>query len=141
MGWSLALTMIWLGFASRSIASSDDFKVIVNRDNPTHVVDRSFLRDIYMKKATNWSDGAAARPIDLPTGTPTHERFALAVLSKRPAQLRSYWLQRIFSGTGVPPPEAPSIAAAVAYVRANRGAVAYLPLDANSADTKVIEVR
>jgi hypothetical protein len=52
-----------------------------------------------------------------------------------------YWNQQIFSGKGVPPPEADSTAAAVAYVLANPGAIAYLPADADPGRVKVIEVR
>ena len=62
-------------------------------------------------------------------------------MRKTPAQLKSYWNQQIFSGKGVPPPEADSPAAAVAYVLANPGAIAYVPADTDPGRTRVIGVR
>ena len=57
------------------------------------------------------------------------------------AQLKNYWTQRIFSGTGVPPPQAGSAAAAIAYVLANPGALAYLPADVDPNGAKVVQLR
>jgi ABC-type phosphate transport system substrate-binding protein len=141
IAWCIALVVFWLAFASPSVASYEEFKIVVHRDNPNSVIDRDFLRDIYLRRATHWSDGAAIRPIDLPTGSPSYDRFVRTVLGKSPAQLRSYWLQRIFSGTGVPPTGASSTSAAVDYVLANRGGVAYLPIDADVHGAKVIQIR
>jgi ABC-type phosphate transport system substrate-binding protein len=138
IAFSLALAMIWLGMAKASVASHDDFKVIVNPGNPTAVVERDFLRDAFLKKATNWPDGKAIRPIDLAGKLPAREQFITQVLKKTPSQLRSYWTQRIFTGLGVPPPEADTAQAAIRYVLNNPGAVAYLPASVDAGGTKVI---
>jgi hypothetical protein len=63
------------------------------------------------------------------------------VLRKTPAQLRSYWTQRIFSGTGVPPPEAETPTAALAFVLANPGAVAYVPSTLDTGRARVVKAR
>ena len=63
------------------------------------------------------------------------------MLRKTPAQLKSYWNQQIFSGKGVPPPEADSTADVIAYVLANPGAVGYLPVDVDPGRAKVVEVK
>jgi ABC-type phosphate transport system substrate-binding protein len=124
-----------------SAARTDEYKVIVHPSNPTAALDRRFLRDVYLRKATDWSTGGDIRPIDLASRFPAHERFLQEVLGKTPSQLRSYWNQQIFSGKAVPPPEADSAASAVAYVLANPGAVAYLPADADPAGTKVVRIK
>ena len=121
-------------------AAPDDYKVIVNPENPVGAVDRRFLRDAFLRKASDWNGGAAIRPIDLATRFAVRERFVHDVLNKTPAQLKSYWNQQIFSGKGVPPPEADTAAAVIAYVLANPGAVGYLPLDADAGGAKVIRV-
>ena len=135
---ALALAMCWLGLARASLASQEAFKVIVNPGNPASVVERDFLRDAYLKKATNWPDGSAIRPIDLVGKLPIREQFITEVLGKTPAQLRSYWTQRIFSGLGVPPPEADTAQAAIRYVLTNKGAVAYLPAQVDAGGAKVV---
>jgi ABC-type phosphate transport system substrate-binding protein len=139
----LPAVLVWLvaGFAVGSVAASDDYKIIVHPENPVTAVDRAFLRDVYLRKATDWSPGEPIRPIELTRRFAVRERFAQDVLKKTPAQLKSYWSQQIFSGKGVPPPEADSTVAAVAYVLANPGAIAYLPVDADPGKAKVIRVK
>jgi ABC-type phosphate transport system substrate-binding protein len=137
----LALAVISAGLAGTSTADTSDFQVIVHPDNPVTSVTRDFLRRAYLKKATDWGHGATIRPIDLPKGHPVRDRFTRSVLKKTPAQLRSYWNQQVFSGKGVPPPVADSTDAAIAYVLAHPGAVAYLPADVDPEGAKVIPLR
>jgi ABC-type phosphate transport system substrate-binding protein len=138
---ALALCIILFGLRGSSNASDDQFKVIVNRDNPITVIDRDFLRSAFLKTEIRWKhNGAAVRPVDLPVGQLARERFTRDVLGKSPAQLRIYWIQRVFSGTALPPLEAESIAAVIAYVVANPGALAYVPNAASVGATKAIEV-
>jgi hypothetical protein len=141
IGRVAVLVILWGGIAGSSLASQVGLKIIVNRRNPAASIDRAFLRDVYMKRASRWSHGDAVRPIDLARPQPVRDRFAIELLEKTPAQLRSYWVQRIFSGTGTPPPEAQSPAAAIAYVAGNPGAVAYLPADVDPGAAKVIPVQ
>jgi ABC-type phosphate transport system substrate-binding protein len=135
---SVALALIGIAVASSSLADREGIKIVVNRRNPVASVDRAFLRDVFLKRASRWGNGDSVRPIDLPKALPVRDRFTIDVLNKTPAQLRSYWSQRIFSGTDIPPPEAESLTAAIAYVTANPGAVTYLPADADAGNTKVI---
>jgi ABC-type phosphate transport system substrate-binding protein len=132
---------IWFALAVASAAASEDYKIIVNPDNPVAALDRQFLRDAFLRKTSDWNGGEAIRPIDLANRFPVRDRFAQDVLKKSPSQLKSYWNQQIFSGKGVPPPEADSTAAVVAYVLAHRGAVAYLPLEADAGAAKVVKVK
>lgn len=124
-----------------STAGEAAFKVIVHPDNPVHQLDRKFVRDAYLKKALDWSDGATIRPIDLSTPSNVRERFVQDVLNKSPAQLRNYWNQQIFSGKGVPPPTAKSPESVVAFVMANPGAIGFVPATANVGNAKVVAVR
>jgi ABC-type phosphate transport system substrate-binding protein len=128
------------GLVMASAADHRDYQVIVHPDNPVAQVDRQFLRDAYLRKAADWNGGQIIRPIDLATRFAVREQFVQDVLKKSPSQLKNYWNQQIFSGKGVPPPEADSTAAVVSYVLANLGAIGYLPADANPGGTKVVKV-
>jgi ABC-type phosphate transport system substrate-binding protein len=119
----------------------DDYKIIVNPDNPVSAIQRQFLREAFLRKSSDWNNGAAIRPIDLSRGFAVRERFIHEVLRKSPSQLRSYWNQLIFSGKGVPPPEADTPAGVVAHVLAHPGGVGYLPIDADPGRAKVIRVQ
>jgi ABC-type phosphate transport system substrate-binding protein len=138
--WILAVA---LG-ASRwrtAFAGEERFVVIVHHDNPVTSLERDFLRDAFLKKATDWSPGETIRPVDLSSRFDVRELFTREVLRKTPAQLRSYWNQQIFSGKGTPPVEADSIAEMIEYVASNTGAVGYLPAGASPARVKVVEVK
>jgi ABC-type phosphate transport system substrate-binding protein len=138
---SAALAVLFaIELADGSAAATDAYKIVVHPDNPVAAVDRAFLREIYLRKATDWTGDGPIRPIDLARRFSVRERFAQEVLKKTPAQLKIYWNQQIFSGKGVPPPEADSTAAAVAYVLANPGAIAYLPVGADPGKAKLIKV-
>ena len=135
------LALLTLGLASASSAGEAHFKVIVNPKNPITSIDRDFLRGVFLKKESDWNHGETIRPVDLSAKFVAREQFTHDVLRKTAAQLRSYWNQQIFSGKGVPPPEADSPRDAIAYVLANPGAVGYLPADVDPGGTKVVEVR
>lgn len=137
----IALAAVWLGVSAAPRADDGDVVVIVHPDNPATSVDRDFLRDAFLKKRTAWGNRQTIRPIDLPPSTEARERFTHDVIKKSKAQLRSYWNQQIFSGKGVPPPTAKSVAAAIAYVLANPGAVAYLPADVDPGEAKIVRLR
>jgi ABC-type phosphate transport system substrate-binding protein len=135
------LVGLGLGSGLGRAAISDDYKIIVHPNNPISAVDRQFLRDAYLGKTSGWNTGGEIRPIDLATRFPVRDRFGQDVLKKTPSQLKNYWNQQIFSGKGVPPPEAASTDGVIAYVLAHPGAIGYLPLDADAGGTKLIKVK
>lgn len=137
----LPIIVCVLAFATRSLAAEQTFKVIVHPDNPVTSIDRGFLRDAYLKKAKEWSGDGAIRPVDLTAKFSVRTKFTEDVLRKTPAQLKNYWNQQIFSGKGVPPPEAESTAAVIKYVLANPGAVGYIPANVDAGGAKVIAVK
>ena len=138
--WLVAIGL--LVFLSAATAAQDArFKVIVNPKNPIASIDRDVLRNMFLKKRVVWSGGETIRPIDLSTKNSVREQFVRGVLKKTPAQLKTYWNQQIFSGKGVPPPEASSPADVVSYVIAHPGAIGYVPADVDLRDAKVVEVK
>jgi ABC-type phosphate transport system substrate-binding protein len=136
------LTVLVMAGARATTANEPAFNVIVNPRNPASAIDRDFLRNAFLKKAAVWrSTGETMRPIGLSAKFSARDQFTRKVLKKTPAQLKAYWNQQIFSGKGVPPPEADSTADVIAYVLAHPGAVGYLPAGVDAGDAKVVEVR
>lgn len=136
----ILLALVMFG-ATSSTAAEVGFKVIVHPDNPVTQLDRKFVRDAYLKKAVDWNHGATIRPIDLANPGNVRERFIHEVLNKSPTQLRNYWNQQIFSGKGVPPPQAKSPENVVAFVTANPGAIGFIPASASVGNAKVVTVK
>jgi ABC-type phosphate transport system substrate-binding protein len=116
------------------------FVVVVHPDNPTSRASRRFLASLFLKDATRWDDGEAARPVDLKADSAARRRFSQAVLNRSVAAVKSYWQQRIFSGRGVPPPELDSEQAVLAYVLKHRGAVGYVSTETDLGKAKVLGI-
>jgi ABC-type phosphate transport system substrate-binding protein len=122
-------------------AAAEGFQLIVHPDNPIGEVDRDFVRDAFLKKATSWRGGEAVRPVDLGKKFAAREQFTRDVLRKSMPQLKRYWSQQIFSGKGVPPPEVDTEKAMIAYVLGARGAIGYLPAGADAGGAKIVKVK
>ncbi|HEY6034596.1 MAG TPA: hypothetical protein VIV58_10065, partial [Kofleriaceae bacterium] len=76
-GWILAVT---LAATRRAFADANHFVIVVHPDNPVRAVDREFLRDAYLKKATDWGNGETIRPVDLSTRFEVRDVFTREVL-------------------------------------------------------------
>jgi ABC-type phosphate transport system substrate-binding protein len=125
-------------FLAAARARAEDFKVIVHPSNPAASVSRRQLAGIFLRKSAQWPNGTPAQPVDRTEDTQVREGFSKEVLGRSASAVKSYWVQRVFSGRGLPPPEKPSEAEILDYVRKHRGAVGYAksPTD----DVKVLTV-
>ena len=111
--------------ASDQVAAQG-FVVVVHVANPTPSLPREQVARIFLRKLSRWPGGSPSLPVDLRADAPARVAFTKRVLAKSVPSVKAYWQERIFSGRDVPPPEQPTEADAVAYVRANPGAVAYI---------------
>jgi ABC-type phosphate transport system substrate-binding protein len=126
---------------TRAASGADGFRVIVNPDNPVSAIDRRFLADVYLKRATRWPSDEAIRPVDLGPGSSVRRAFCDDVLKRSVSAMKSYWQQMVFSGRGVPPPELDNDGEVVRFVLKNRGAVGYVSGGTDVAGAKTVFVR
>jgi hypothetical protein len=137
----VSLVLLLVAFAATSSARDDDFVVIVHPSNTVTSIPRRTLRAAYLKEGVTWSDGSVIVAIALSDSIAAHGHFAEDVLGKTTGQLKNHWIQRIFGGTGIPPIEVESPAAAIARVLADPHAVSYIPAGASPGNAKSIAVR
>ena len=102
------------------------YQVVVNSANPVTTLGTEQLAEIFQKKSTEWPNGQAAVPVDLPADAPARQAFSEAVHGRPAAAIKAYWQRLIFSGRGVPPMEKASDEEVLAYVAANPNAVGYV---------------
>ena len=141
--WTLSLALLGLALLSpaASPAGAADFVVVVNGANPIVAMSAREVSNLFLKKSAHWPDGIKAAPVDLDEAAAARESFSKAVHHKSTTAVKSYWQTMIFSGREIPPPEKPSAAEVTAFVRANRGAIAYLPAGSSlGAGVKVLDV-
>jgi ABC-type phosphate transport system substrate-binding protein len=117
---------------------AEDFKVIVHPSNPAASVSRGQLAAIFLRKSAQWPNGTPAQPVDRTEDAQVREGFSKEMLGRSASAVKSYWVQRLFSGRGLPPPEKPSEAEVLDYVGSHAGAVGYA--ESPTADVKVLRV-
>ncbi len=117
------------------------FYLIVHPSNPVTSVDRGLLLDMFLRKTTRWPNEQVVRPIDLPTNSPTRERFSSEALGRSVSAVKAYRLQVIFSGHGVPPPELDSDEQVVRFVARTEGAIGYVSATAKIEGAKMISLK
>lgn len=142
--WALGVLLAFAASVAPTRAGSaeaPEFVVIVNAKNPKSSVRRDFLADAFLKKLTVWDHDEKIYPVDQRPSAPVRAAFSKSVLKRSVAAVRQYWLQRIFSGRDVPPPEVASDAQVVQFVASHAGAVGYVSPSATLHGVKVVQVR
>jgi hypothetical protein len=99
------------------------------------------MAQTFLKKVATWSHGGIVRPVDLLPASPARKKFTEEVLGRSVAAVRSYWLQIIFAGRGVPPPELKSDDEVIRYVLREPGAIGYVSANADLRGARVIVVQ
>lgn len=116
------------------------YQVIVAPTSGVVALDRRFLSDVFLKKATRWPNGDNIFPVDLGPTSRIRARFSDEVVGRSLAAVRSYWQQIIFAGRGLPPPELADDAAVVRYVLGHPGAIGYVSTDADLGGARIVTV-
>ena len=127
----------WLAMCAATIAA--DYAVVVNSENAATSLDRRAVSALFMRRVTQWPGGGAVLPVDGPSG-PAREAFSKEVHGKKASAVRSHWLQVIFSGRGVPPPEKATDKEVIEYVKAHAGAIGYVSPTTPTTTVKVLKV-
>lgn len=133
IGILLFLHIIGLSFAQ-------EYKIIINDDNPISSITIDKLDKIFLKKVTKWNDGSKINPVNLTAESTVREKFTQTVHDKKISAINAYWQKQIFTGKGVPPVEKKSDQNVIQYIKANPGAIGYVSASANTAGVKVIQV-
>ena len=135
-----AFILVGLAAASFAAAPPRAYVVIVHPAIHVSKVNRKFLADVFLRRATRWPDDTPIDPVDLGPDAPTRVRFSQEILSRSVTSVRSYWQQRVFSGQGLPPPELPDAESVVSYVVSHPGAIGYVSAGTPVNGATVLEV-
>ncbi|HVR10855.1 MAG TPA: hypothetical protein VMW75_22625 [Thermoanaerobaculia bacterium] len=123
----LAAALALAAGAPHPAAAAADFIVVVNAANPQTTLPAAEVSNLFLQKTHRWESGERVKAVDLPETSPARESFSRAVHGRPTSAVKAYWQRMIFSGIDTPPPEKPSAAEVLAYVRANPGAIGYVP--------------
>ena len=141
--WPLVILFVAIGICGPLIGAEDAsaYKIVVHTSNPMTQATRLKIGEIFLKRVYRWPEGQPILPVEPPGKSPVRQRFSLEIYGKQVLAIAAYWQQQIFNGRGVPPPEKPTDADIVAYVRETPGAIWYVWAGADTAGVKVVAVQ
>jgi ABC-type phosphate transport system substrate-binding protein len=117
------------------------YRIVVNEKNPAASLTRSEVARMFMKKITEWPDGADVAPVDQERTSATRDSFSREIHQKDADAISAYWQTLVYSGRETPPPVRKSDAEVVDFVRSNPGAIGYVSASAATDGVKVVSVR
>ena len=130
----------WLLLPVPAAVAEDSYVVVVNSANPVASLEARDVSDLFLRRTSRWPDGTLVLPVDGPDSG-AREDFSKDVHGRKTAAIRSYWLQTIYSGRGIPPPEKPSDKEVIDYVKAHSGAIGYVAATTATGDVKVLKIQ
>jgi ABC-type phosphate transport system substrate-binding protein len=121
--------------------AADAFKVVVHSSRTLTTATKAQLSDIFLGHTTLWADdGSRILPVDQVETSPLRQDFSRRVHKRAASAVRSYWLQLMYSGRGVPPIEKATDDEVIAYVASHPGAVGYVTSSKSTDSVKVLRV-
>lgn len=121
---------------------SAQYVIVVNPKNPISRLTPLQVSRMYLGKLLAWNINGEVKPVlpvDQRPESPVRDAFSKRVLRKSVSETAAYWRQELYSGRNVPPPEQTE-AEALATVRSDVGAIAYVSDKADLKGVKVILV-
>ena len=122
-----SLAVLFLSLAASSApsrATEGQFRVVVNASRPTTLT-RQQVADIFMLRATRWSDGTPVTPFDLSVADPTRQVFSKTMLGESSESVVFHWRQRLATRY-VKPPLVKSPEELISLVGSTPGAIGYV---------------
>jgi len=106
-------------------AAPERIVVIVNPRASVDLLDVHEVRRLFLGKPPLDANLKLAA-VNLPSSSHLRESFDRIVLGKSPRHIRMYWVEKIFTGKGLPPIELADSNAVIDFVAQNLNAIGYI---------------
>lgn len=121
-------------------SSAAEYLVVVNPSIAVTTLSRGDASRLFLRGSTQWPNGEHVKPVDLAKGSPVRAAFTKEILGRSMGAIEQYWTQSVFSGRAVPPPEKPTDAEVIAYVRDTPGAIGYVSAGASTEGVRRVTI-
>jgi ABC-type phosphate transport system substrate-binding protein len=122
-GFSILITICMLAFAVPSIAQTDEYIIVANKELQGNSIERDSLKGIYLREIKTWGKGGSEIiPVDLNA----EDDFYKNLFQKSRTQMQAYWLNmRIKHSVNLPvvKKDAESVKE---FIAANKNAIGFL---------------
>lgn len=138
---------LWFGGGVQSTVTSEQdaahasVVVVVSPANPTTVLSRQEVQDIFLGRSAQFPDGRRAVPVDQSPDSAVRQAFSSGLLERTSAQIRSHWAKIIFTGRGRPPVDVADDDAVKSAIASNPHAIGYIHSDRVDDRVTVVELQ
>lgn len=120
-------------------ALSEDFVVIVNKNNPAHTIKKAMLKRLFTGRVKEL-EGAVAVPINQDLNSPQASKFLEEVIGQTPEIYKEYWVAQQIKGAGSAPMVQNGDEAIIKMVSAIPGAIGYISASSVTDAVKVLKI-
>lgn len=140
MNWLKVVKFILVvaAISASRISSGSELVVVVHKNNPTMLLNKSQLIDMFMGKYVAFPNGSQAVPVDLSDDTQTREEFYQELVGMPLARVNAYWSRVKFSGKARPPVEYKNEQAILDFLAETENAIAYVNQASVTPEVKVV---
>lgn len=121
-------------FLSLPASAGRQLAVVVHPSCPLATLPADSVKEYYLRRHKEWSDGAKVRPIqqegDVRSG------FLAKVLKMPPKEYERYWLERKYAAAESPPKAADDDGDVIKFVGAMKGAIGFVDVSSLDASNK-----
>ena len=116
---------------------ANNLVVIVSKDSKINSITKKELSKIFLAKTRTFFNEEMAIRVEN-TNRSYQSEFYKSVCNKNDKQLKKYWAKMIFTGRGQPPKKIESINELLLFIKNNKNAISYIPIEYINNDVKII---
>jgi len=136
----IGLMLMGLALSLPANGAVADVVVVVSAKNPVTLT-RNQVVDIFLGRMHRFPHDGQAEPIDQNEGSATRDEFYLEYSGQSPAQIKAYWSKIIFTGRGLPPPEAANGTQVKKFIASHPNAIGYIQRDLVDDSVRVLRLK
>jgi ABC-type phosphate transport system substrate-binding protein len=136
-GFAVFITVCMMFFVTPSIAQTDEYLVVANRELQGSSIEKDSLKGIYLREIKTWGKGGA---VIIPVDLNSENDFYKNLFQKTRTQMQAYWLNmRIKHSVDLPvvKKDADSVKE---FIAANKNAIGFLRSSDLDDRVKVLKV-
>lgn len=116
---------------------ANSLAVIVSKDSNINSISKKELSKIFLAKTKRLPSGEKSIVVEN-INKEYQSKFYKSICNKNEKQLKKYWAKMIFTGRAQPPKKIKSISELIVFVKSNKNAISYIPIEYINKDIKMI---
>ncbi len=137
LGFSVVVALCMMFSAEPSIAQTDEYIVVANKQLPGTSIDKAALKGIYLREIKTFGNGGAEIvPVDLSS----ENEFYQNLFQKSYSQMQAYWLNMRIKYSMNLPVSKKDAESVKEYIAANKNAIGFLKSSDLDDRVKVLKV-